>query len=239
LELYEQQKMGFAFDVMTLDRNPETVRRIAGAYADSGKYDRVASVFLVPGQPVILTLQEGSEDKTFRIPEKGIIDTLTRTHGCFAGFIELKEEDGDVFGDMDGKGVFLLATRGAKHHLASLLTRNRLTLEDIDLLIEHQANFAMIPLTLEQVIGNGNPANKEEVARYLADKMITNVHLRGNCSVVCMQRLPYDLQRGALKPDTIQGYAINRNLTKLKEARLILYDSVGAGMTRSSFLLRN
>jgi hypothetical protein len=53
-----------------------------------------------------------------------------------------------------------------------------------------------------------------------------------------MQRLPYDLARGALTPDTIQGFPINRNLERLKDARLILYDSVGAGMTRSSFLLK-
>jgi hypothetical protein len=68
--------------------------------------------------------------------------------------------------------------------------------------------------------------------------MVTNVHERGNCSVVCMQRLPYDLKRGALQPDTVQGYAVNRNLQRLKDARLVLYDSVGAGMTRSSFLMR-
>ncbi len=118
------------------------------------------------------------------------------------------------------------------------MSRNRLTLQEIDLLIEHQANFAMIPLTLEQVIGNGHPGAKEEVADYIADKMVTNVHLRGNCSVVCMQRLPYDLKRGTLRPDTLQGYAINRNLQRLKDARLILFDSVGAGMTRSSFLVK-
>ena len=68
--------------------------------------------------------------------------------------------------------------------------------------------------------------------------MVTNVHLRGNCSVVCMQRLPYDLARDALEPDTIQGLAVNRNVHRLKDSRLILYDSVGAGMTRSSFLRR-
>ena len=56
--------------------------------------------------------------------------------------------------------------------------------------------------------------------------------------MVCMQRLPYDLARGAITPDTIQGFPINRNLERLRDARLILYDSVGAGMTRSSFLLR-
>ena len=79
---------------------------------------------------------------------------------------------------------------------------------------------------------------KEAVAEIIANKMVTNVHERGNCSVVCMQRLPYDLQRGALAADTIQGFKINSNLERLKEARLILNDSVGAGMTRSSFLQR-
>jgi hypothetical protein len=53
-----------------------------------------------------------------------------------------------------------------------------------------------------------------------------------------MQRLPYDLARGALQPDTIQGFPVNRNLERLRDASLVLYDSVGAGMTRSSFLLR-
>ena len=53
-----------------------------------------------------------------------------------------------------------------------------------------------------------------------------------------MQRLPYDLQRGALKEDTIKGYPVNRNLEYLKRASVILNDSVGAGMTRSAFLQR-
>jgi hypothetical protein len=51
-----------------------------------------------------------------------------------------------------------------------------------------------------------------------------------------MQRLPYDLKRGALQEGTLQGFKINANLDQLKKAKLILYDSVGAGMTRSSFL---
>jgi len=238
LEFYDSHEMGFAFDVMTLDSEPRTVKTIAGAYTSTGRYGRVVSVYLAPGKPAFLSLHQGRKGKSFSAPPKGILDTSTRTHGCFAGFIELKEENGDFFGEIDGKGVFLHATRGAKHHLSGFLSRNLLTLKEIDLLIEHQANFAMIPLTLEQVIGNGHPGAKDEVADYIAHKMVTNVHLRGNCSVVCMQRLPYDLKRGALQPDTLQGYAINRNLQNLKEARLILFDSVGAGMTRSSFLLR-
>ena len=137
---------------------------------------------------------------------------------------------------MDGKGVFLYATRGAKNHLNELLAPNGVSLDQIDLLIEHQANFAMIPLTLEQILDLPKDEIKKAVADMVANKLITNVHERGNCSVVCMQRLPYDLKRGALQEDTVQGFKINANLDQLKKAKLILNDSVGAGMTRSSFL---
>ncbi len=73
-------------------------------------------------------------------------------------------------------------------------------------------------------------------AELIANKLVTNVHERGNCSVVCMQRLPYDLKRGALRPDEIQGFKINQNLDRLRQAKVILNDSVGSGMTRSSFI---
>ncbi len=96
----------------------------------------------------------------------------------------------------------------------------------------------MIPLTLAQLSVLDPQQIKEMVADLIANKMVTSVHERGNCSVVCMQRLPYDLMRGALQPDSLQGFEINRNLDRLKEAKLILNDSVGAGMARSSFLHR-
>ena len=155
-----------------------------------------------------------------------------------ADFIQAVPLGDEIFGDMDGKGVFLYATRGARAHLNDLFSANRIKLDDIDLLFEHQANFAMIPLTLAQLSDLDAQQTKKMVADLIANKMVTNVHERGNCSVVCMQRLPYDLMRGALQPDSLQGFEINRNLDRLKEARLILNDSVGAGMTRSSFLQR-
>jgi 3-oxoacyl-[acyl-carrier-protein] synthase III len=236
-EIYESYGAGFGYDLMSADADPRTVQRIAAAYTASGRYRRLAAVFLRKDRPVRLSLIEG--DPPARVfPTRGVIDALTRSHGCFAGFIEAKFDEDGVFGAMDGKGVFLYATRGAKPHLAALLGANRLSLQDIDLLIEHQANFAMLPLTLEQVLADGKTAERENVARFLAEKMLVNIHERGNCSVVCMQRLPYDLARGALTPDTIQGFPVNRNLERLRHARTILYDSVGAGMTRSSFLLR-
>ena len=236
LEFYDQHINSFAYDIMTLDGKREQVEDIAKAYVTSGKYKKVVSIYLSPDKSIV-TLHQG-ENYRFQPPPKGIIDSLTRTHGCFADYIQAVADNDEIFGDMDGKGVFLYATRGAKTLLNELLFANGINLDNIDLLIEHQANFAMIPLTLAQVLDREPAELKTAVADLIANKLITNVHERGNCSVVCMQRLPYDLKRGALQADTLQGFKINRNLDRLKEAKLILNDSVGSGMTRSAFLQR-
>ena len=239
LAFYNQHVNAFAFDVMTVDRQPDHLLKIANAYAAVGKYKTIASVYLAGDGRVELRLHRGQRHFDHR-PQWGIVDTFTQSHGCFAPYIEVRPSGDkmDMFGQMNGKGVFLHATRGAKYHLAALLTPNSLDMDDIDLLIEHQANFAMIPLTLGQVLDKPKADLKNAVADVIANKMVTNIHERGNCSVVCMQRLPYDLECGALQPDKIQGYAINQNLENLQRAKTILYDSIGAGMTRSSFLLR-
>jgi 3-oxoacyl-[acyl-carrier-protein] synthase III len=237
LTFYDKKVDSFAYDIMSLSSDAGLVQMIADAYVRSGKCRSVVSVFLASDLRAEITLHQG-QGFTYERPQVGIIDTRTRTHGCFAEYIQVIPEGDEVFGDMDGKGVFLYATRSAKRHMNKLLGRNALTINDIDLLIEHQANFAIIPITLEQVLENGQVDLKKDVMNYVANKMITNVHTRGNCSVVCMQRLPYDLGRGALQGDEINGYPVNRNLEGLKNAKLILNDSVGAGMTRSSFLQR-
>ena len=239
LAFYDQYVNAFAFDIMTVDRQPGHIAKIANAYVASGKYKRIASVHLAPDHSVVLSLHEGKGRYNLR-PKWGIIDSLTRTHGCFAHYIEVLPLNAreDLFGKMNGKGVFLLATRGAKYHLDTLMSPNNLAVDDIDLLIEHQANFGMIPLTLGQILKSGQKNLKDAVADFIAQKMVTNIHVRGNCSVVCMQRLSYDLERGELRPDKIQGYPVNQNLEELRQAKIILYDSIGAGMTRSSFLLR-
>ncbi|RTZ95007.1 MAG: hypothetical protein DSY90_14715 [Deltaproteobacteria bacterium] len=237
LRFYDEHVGSFAFDIMTMTDNADIVEMIAKAYVCSGKYKTIVSVHAGATGRLQVAAHRG-EGFTFTPPVSGIVDTATSTHGCFGRFIQADrdESDGDVYGEMDGKGVFLYATRGAANHLQKLLEPNGMTIRDIELLIEHQANFAMIPLTLEQLLADGAKDIKAEVADFIANRAVTNIHVRGNCSVVCMQRLPYDLQRGALKPDSIQGVPINRSLEALRQARVILNDSVGAGMTRSSFL---
>ncbi len=234
---YSQHVKSFAFDINSLGKDPGLIEKIAGAYVESGRYSRIITAYVSPDMSLFLKMHTGT-DYDIRYPETGIIDTFTCTHGCFGDYIQAIFEKDDIFGEINGKGVFLYATRSAHDHLGTLLSRNRLTMEDIELLIEHQANFAMIPLTLEQVFKDTASDLKKTVVDFVANKMVNNIHERGNCSVVCMQRLPYDLERGKLKEDTIQGIPINRNTEKLKNAKIVLYDSVGAGMTRSSFLLK-
>lgn len=238
LAFYERHVQSFAFDIMTLSKGSGLLETIAEAYLRAGKCGAVATVTL-SREGIEASLHRG-ESFTRARPSRGIVDTQTSTHGCFADYIHAFVENGDIFGDMNGKGVFLYATRGAKPHLEDILGRNHLSLSDLDLLVEHQANFAMIPMTLERLMsGGGDPRDvKQAVTDYLANRMVTNIHTRGNCSVVAMQRLPYDLQRGALEEDVLQGYPVNKNLEKLKSSKIILSDSVGAGMCRSSFLQR-
>jgi len=235
MEFYKRHVDSFAFDIMSLSKDSHLVESIAEAYIKSGKCTSVVSIYLREDLTADIAIHYGS-GFVFERPLAGIVDTRTRTHGCFAEYIQAVPTEKDVFGDMNGKGVFLYATRGAREHLSDLLHQNQLGMQDIDLLIEHQANFAMIPMTLEKVLDSGQSDLRKDVKDYLANKMITNIHVRGNCSVVCMQRLPYDLNRGALLPDSINGFPVNQNLDRLKTARVILNDSVGAGMTRSSFL---
>ncbi len=235
MAFYNRHVDSFAFDIMSLSNNSHLVENIAKAYIQSGKYASIVTVYLAEDLNAEIAVHQG-DGFVFERPLAGIVDTRTRTHGCFADYIQALPTENDVFGDMNGKGVFLYATRGARDHLTDLLQHNHLTMADLDLLIEHQANFAMIPLTLEKVLDNGQPDLRKDVIEYVSNKMITNIHMRGNCSVVCMQRLPYDLNRGALSPDSINDFPINRNLEKLAAAKVILNDSVGAGMTRSSFL---
>ncbi|MBW2090863.1 MAG: hypothetical protein JRI34_01915, partial [Deltaproteobacteria bacterium] len=193
LEFYDTNVRSFAFDVNTVGEGRTMVDKLAKAYVESGKYGTILAGTITRDLKFEFSIHRG-EGFNFEQPRFGIVDSHTASHGCFADYIEVMHLDGDIWGDMNGKGVFLYATRGAKTHIETLLSRNNLTMKDVDLLIEHQANFAMLPMTLDKVLDNGQADLKKDVVDYLANKMVTNIHRRGNCSVVCMQRLPYDLK---------------------------------------------
>ena len=159
MRFYNRHVDSFAFDIMSLSSNSQLVEKFAQAYIQSGKCNSVVTAYVTEDMNAEVAVYHGS-GFVFDKPLYGVVDTRTRTHGCFAEYIQALPTENDVFGDMNGKGVFLYATRGARDHLNDFLQQNQLTMDDLDLLIEHQANFAMIPMTLEKVLDQGQPTLK-------------------------------------------------------------------------------
>jgi len=73
-------------------------------------------------------------------------------------------------------------------------------------------------LTLEQVLADGKAAERKDVSRFLAEKMVVNIHERGNCSVVCMPAAAFMTSRaGPSNPIPSRAFPINRNLQAASE----------------------
>ncbi len=121
IRFYDKNVRSFAFDINTLGHDTTIVEKIARAYVESGKYQKVISIYLTSDKRGEITIHKGQNFR-FHRPKTGIIDTLTQTHGCFGDYIKAIIDDGDIFGEMDGKGVFLYATRGARRHLTEILS---------------------------------------------------------------------------------------------------------------------
>ncbi len=248
IEFFDQNLKSFAFDIMSPSdsggpgdnsgsnsgsKSESPLEAVAKSYIESGKCSRIVTVFLDRDKSSEVTLYTGKGFRAIK-PESGIIDSRSVTHGCFGEYIEFFQDNNDIGATMNGKGVFLYAARSAEVNIKKLLSRNSLNITDIDLLIEHQANFALIRKTIELLVA-GTGENSEN---FISRRMPVNIHYRGNCSVPVMQRLHHDLMAGTLLKDDIQGITVNGNTEELKNAKTILFDSVGAGMSRSSFLYK-
>ncbi|MEM2983345.1 MAG: hypothetical protein QXH17_09315, partial [Candidatus Bathyarchaeia archaeon] len=83
----------FGFDIMTLDDDPEIVERIGRSYVESGKFSSIASVYLKRDLTGEVIVHRG-DGFSFKRPECGIVEPLTRTHGCFANYMETVETNG-------------------------------------------------------------------------------------------------------------------------------------------------
>jgi len=109
----------------------------------------------------------------------------------------------------DGRNVFRYAVRRMGELAESLLTRNRFTGEDLDLLVPHQANLRIIRATQQRI---GIPD----------EKVIVNIGKYGNTTAGTIPLALVDaIEEGRLKKDD-----------------LIMLLAVGAGFTTGSVLLR-
>jgi 3-oxoacyl-[acyl-carrier-protein] synthase-3 len=109
----------------------------------------------------------------------------------------------------DGQAVFKFAVRNTGEICQRLLTRNKLTGEDLDLFVSHQANKRIILSASEKL---GMPE----------EKVVINIDKYGNTTAAT---IPLALN------DAVES-------GRLKKGNLILLSSVGAGFTVGSVLVR-
>jgi len=109
----------------------------------------------------------------------------------------------------DGQAVFKFAVRNTGEICERLLKRNKLTGEDLDLFVSHQANKRIILSAAEKI---GMPE----------EKVVINIDMFGNTTAAT---IPLALN------DAVES-------GRLKKGDLILLTSVGAGFTVGSVLVR-
>jgi len=109
----------------------------------------------------------------------------------------------------DGAAVFKFAVRKMSEACVTILERNKLTGNDLDLMIPHQANLRIINATAERL-------------KLAPEKVVINIERYGNTT-------------GATIPLAMQS-AIEEG--RLKKGDLVLLAAVGAGFTVGTTLLR-
>ena len=110
---------------------------------------------------------------------------------------------------MKGKEMFKVATRTLAENAQKVIAEAKLTLEDIDWVVPHQANIRIIETTAK-LIG------------LEMDKMIINIHKYGNTSAAT---IPI-----AFHEAIIDG--------RIKRGDVVLFDAFGAGLTAGATLIK-
>jgi len=154
-------------------------------------------------------------------PGEGILGTYVRTDGSLADLLYIPAggtryaaspesiKRGDHFIKMKGDGVFKYAVRAMEDATRHVLGEAGLTLEDVDILIPHQANIRIIDAVQERL---GVPA----------DKVVVNLDRYGNTSSAS---IPI-----ALDESTRSG--------RVKKGDLVLLVAFGGGLTWGAVLFR-
>lgn len=168
--------------------------------------DRTTCVLFGDGAGAIV-LQSTNEENT------GIIDTELYANGNYidmlktSGGTSTNKVAGNIL--MDGKAVFKHAVEKMSSSIQTIVKNNNLTLEDIDFIIPHQANYRILSMVAEKL----NIPN---------EKFIITIDKHANTSSAS---IPLALNE-----------AIKQN--KIKKGDLLIFEALGAGFTWGSVLVR-
>ncbi len=112
--------------------------------------DRNTCVLFGDGAGAVLLSQDPES-------ERGVIDSILHAKGSGSKFLSVPsggtaDKNGDdTFLYMDGRAVYNFAVKAMKDVIEDLLERNNLTIDDIDYIVPHQANFRIIQACAKRI----------------------------------------------------------------------------------------
>ena len=145
--------------------------------------------------------------------DDGIIDYEIKANGnfnqilCTNGGISTTQSIGKIF--MDGRGVFKHAVEKMTTSIKEITEKNNITIDDIALIVPHQANYRILSLVAEKL-------------KIQYDKFILTIGEHANTSSAS---IPLAL-----------NVAIQQN--KIKTGDYVIFEALGAGLTWGAVLVK-
>ncbi len=199
--------------------NPEAKILLIGSEVCTSKLnfqDRNTCVLFGDGAGAAIISGEDYEQKPL------IVDSLVKANGSLGHLLPVGREGGsvdpyklgqkvseDYFIQMKGRELFRHAVRGMAEMSISILDRNNLTIQDIDLFIPHQANLRIIEAVAKKL-------------EFPMEKVYVNVNRYGNTSAASVIL--------ALSEAFDHG--------KIEQGTKVLLASFGAGLTWGTAILQ-
>ncbi|BFP41281.1 ketoacyl-ACP synthase III [Flavobacteriaceae bacterium GF1] len=194
----------------------------AASYVESGRYkkvlligaDKMSSIIDYTDRTTCIIFGDGAGAVLFEADEEGLglQDELLRSDGVGRQFLKIdaggsmlpaseetvKNKQHFVF--QDGKSVFKFAVSNMADVSAKIMERNKLTHEDVQWLVPHQANKRIIDATARRM-------GLEE------SKVMMNIHRYGNTTSATLPLLLHDYEKQLKKGDNIVFAAFGGGFT--------------------------
>lgn len=144
--------------------------------------DAAAAVMVEPTEENV-----GVMDAEFHVDGRGCEHLLFRAGGSVLPTTHKTVDDGDNFLFQDGRNVYKNAVTDMYEVTVSLMNRNKLTVDDVDYLIPHQANLRIIEAVSSR-------------AGFPGEKVLVNIQHTGNTSAasipLCLDEFKGQLKKG-------------------------------------------
>ncbi|PQJ21577.1 beta-ketoacyl-ACP synthase III [Tenacibaculum sp. SG-28] len=213
---YTASKLGasnaFSFDLQAACSSFLYGMSVASGYIESGRYkkvlligaDKMSSIIDYTDRATCIIFGDGAGAVLFEPNEEqlGFQDEYLRSDGIGREFLKI-EAGGSIlptteetiankkhFVHQEGKTVFKFAVSNMADVAEKMLVRNKLTKEDIQWLVPHQANKRIIEATAKRV-------GLQE------DKVMMNIHKYGNTTSATLPLLLADYEKELKKGDNL------------------------------------